>query len=91
VYFHLNSTVLVKYLQNCAVCYTRTPTNMVNCVGVVRKYFWNICVICGSLMNCICHTNAWNINRRHQPLKVMKNIAHVFTYHSDFNQDVQVC
>jgi hypothetical protein len=81
--------MFVKYLQNHVVYYT--PTKLVKCVGVVRKYLWNVCAHCGPLMNCICHINAWNINRRLQPVKVMKNIAHVYTCHSDFNQDVQVC
>jgi len=81
--------MFIRYLQNHAVyC---TPAHMVKCVGVVRKCLWNICAISGALMNFICHINAWNINRRLQPVKVMKNIAHVYTYHSDFNQDVQVC
>jgi len=35
--------MFVKYLQNHAVYYT--PTHMVKCVVVVRKYLWNICAV----------------------------------------------
>jgi hypothetical protein len=88
-YFQINNTTYVKYLKIHAVNYT--PTHMVKYVGGVRKYLQNICTICGPLMNCICHTNIRNINRRLQPVKVMKKIARVYTYHSNFNLDFQVC